>query len=98
MPLNAQWRKATRENVKQNVPESPGVYELRCFGKLVYVGSSKNLQKRLLDHVSRRNPNRYRYKTTWFFQSPKARERAHYDAYEDSNGKPPSWNKRRPSV
>lgn len=96
MPLRARWRNATLEDVKERVPERAGVYELRCFGELVYIGSSKNLRRRLTRHVRDRCPNRYRYRTVWFWQNHVNRERAHYDAYVDAHGAPPAWNHRRP--
>jgi len=48
-------------SVKGNAPEGPGVYEISladlqvdyplCFSEVVYIGSAKNLRKRLGDHL-----------------------------------------------
>ncbi|MBA7555166.1 hypothetical protein ES705_47819 [subsurface metagenome] len=53
--------------MKKNVPVQPGVYELRLDGKPIdypsgychafYIGSAKNLRKRLLDHLGSNGKN-----------------------------------------
>ena len=54
-------------SVKNNAPTCPGVYELRLDGEMIeypdgccqtfYIGSGKNLKKRLLDHLSPNGKN-----------------------------------------
>ncbi|MDM9627411.1 GIY-YIG nuclease family protein [Rhizobium sp. S152] len=98
MPIDKNWSKANPRHIKQNVPQSKGIYELKSFGKPVYVGSSNDLRRRLLEHLSERNGNvnRYRFKTLGFLSNRKKVERKHYDRHEEKYGKPPAWNERRP--
>lgn len=70
------------------------MYELRCFGQLVYIGHSTNLQRRLLEHIGKHSPNKYRIKTLWSFQDPQKHEDKHLTAYEREHGTLPPWNKR----
>lgn len=69
-PLLANFSKIypfTSASVKNNAPASPGVYELRLADDRVeyhegcsqtfYIGSAKNLRKRLLDHLSQSSKN-----------------------------------------
>jgi RNA polymerase sigma-54 factor len=64
-PLSANFSKfypLTSSAVKNNAPTSPGVYELHLTeerieypkgtSQIFYIGSAKNLRKRLLDHLS----------------------------------------------
>lgn len=94
MPISKKWSKATAQNIRSNVPESGGVYELKAFGELVYIGKSKNLQSRLLEHLRSRDPNYYRYKKSGFLQSPSSMEQNQLDAY--STTEIPPWNDRDP--
>jgi RNA polymerase sigma-54 factor len=69
-PLLANFSKIypfTSASVKNNVPTHPGVYELRVdddrveypegYCQTFYIGSAKNLRKRLLDHLSQSSKN-----------------------------------------
>ena len=69
-PLLANYSKIypfTSASVKNNAPTRPGVYELRLNGNRIeypkgccqtfYIGSAKNLRKRLLDHLSQSSKN-----------------------------------------
>jgi len=69
-PLLANFSKIypfTSSSVKNNVPTRPGVYELRLnddgieypevYCQTFYIGSAKNLRKRLLDHLSQNSKN-----------------------------------------
>jgi RNA polymerase sigma-54 factor len=69
-PLSANFTKIypfTIPSVKNNAPTHPGVYELRLADDMIeypkgccqtfYIGSSKNLRKRLLDHLSSSSKN-----------------------------------------
>ncbi|WP_226013615.1 DUF7508 domain-containing protein [Halomicrobium salinisoli] len=96
MPISKPFSKATVSNVKEKVPQSKGIYELRCFGEVVYVGSSKNLQERLLTHLSERQPNSFRFKTLGWFSNRRKAERKHYDRHAEKYGSPPAWNDQRP--
>ncbi|MFC4359285.1 GIY-YIG nuclease family protein [Halobium salinum] len=96
MPINKNWSKATKKHIEANVPAKGGVYELKSFGEQVYVGSSRNLQERLLTHLEKRSPNKYRFETAGWLQSHQKLERKHYTRFVDKYGKPPHWNDRRP--
>lgn len=97
MPVSKNWSKATQSHVKKNVPSKPGIYELKSFGELVYIGSSDDLRDRLLTHLSERSPNYYRYETvTGILSDPEDREQEAYDNYVDNHGTSPRWNDRRP--
>jgi GIY-YIG catalytic domain. len=74
------------------VPESGGVYELKSFGNLVYIGMAKNLRRRLLEHYRDKNPNGFRYKKAGFFGSPKKMEDKHLTQYGSTDGELPPWN------
>ena len=69
-PLLANFSKIypfTIPSVKNNAPTRPGVYELRLdddgikcpegYCQTFYIGSAKNLRKRLLDHLSQNSKN-----------------------------------------
>ncbi len=71
-PLLANFSKIfpfTVASVKNNAPTCPGVYELRLaedrveypsgYSQTIYIGSAKNLRKRLLDHLSPSSKNGY---------------------------------------
>lgn len=92
MPITKPYRTATREDVKSNAPTSSGVYELKSFGELKYIGRAKNLRRRILEHLSEKNPNKYRFKKTGFLQSAKSLEDTHLTRYEDKNGSLTDWN------
>lgn len=97
MPIKKRWSRATKKQVVQTVPEKGGVYELKAFGELVYVGKAdNNLRSRLLDHVRRRNPNGFRFNTSGFFGSPSKMERKHLTAYGSTDSETPPWNNRDP--
>jgi len=92
---NKRWSSATRSHVKDIVREKPGVYELKSFGELKYIGmDGKNLQRQILEHLNEKNPNKFRYETvTGFFSSPKKREDELLDWYENRYSRLPPWNK-----
>ena len=92
MPISKKWSRATRSNIEANVPNAAGVYELKCFGQLVYIGHSTNLRRRLVEHL-RREPNAYRYRRCGMMQSSKALEDRHLERYEDRHGELPPWNR-----
>lgn len=93
MPLRRRWSPCDRPHIVENVPEKRGVYELKCFGELVYIGYSSNLQQRLLSHCRSKNPNYYRFKRARFFRSAKALEDKHLSKFEREHGRLPRWNK-----
>lgn len=97
MPIKKKWSRATKEQVVNSVPEKGGVYELKAFGELVYIGKAdSNLRSRLLDHVRQRSPNGFRFETAGFFSSPSRMERKHLTAYGSTDTELPSWNNRNP--
>lgn len=96
MPISKKWSKATKHRIQSNVPDSSGVYELKAFGELVYVGKASNLQNRLLEHLRSRDPNYYRYETAGFLQSPSKMEQNHLTTYGNSQQEMPPWNNRDP--
>lgn len=96
MPIRKNWSEATVGHVKANVPEKGGIYELKSFGELTYIGKSDNLRNRLLIHLSDKEPNAYRFETTsgwWIFgESPKQLEDEHLTAYGNTDEILPPWN------
>lgn len=98
MPISKKWSKAKENSVRRNVPERGGVYELKAFGKLVYIGRASNLRSRLLTHLRKRNPNYYRYETAGFFSSPSSLESKHLEAYGSTKSEMPPWNEQAPRV
>lgn len=96
MPVSKKWSPATRAHIKANAPTSSGVYELKSFGELVYIGRARNLQSRLLEHLNQRNPNYYRFETAGFFSSAASMETEHLDSYGYTKSAMPKWNQRDP--
>ena len=87
------WSTASKDHIEDVVPAQSGVYELKCFGEIVYIGGSSNLQRRLLEHLNDRDPNKYRYETvTGFFSSWADREKELFNEYEDEYTGTPPWN------
>lgn len=106
----------TIETVQVNVGAEPGVYEVRRVGlppgegneadAVIYVGSTTNLRKRLLDHLRGDNSNEllqeqlkegelsFHYRV--IHESWRDMERFVYDAYCQTFGKPPVCNRMRP--
>lgn len=96
MPISKNWSRASDAHVKSNVPLKGGVYELKSFGDLVYIGKASNLQRRLLEHLGERTPNYYRYDTAGFLTSPGSMEKQHLSAYGSTKAETPRWNNRDP--
>jgi len=96
MPISKPYTKATEAKIVSKVPQKAGVYELKSFGETKYIGSSKNLQERLLTHLEARNPNWFRFKKAGFLSSHKKMEREHYDRHVEKYGSAPDWNQKRP--
>jgi len=91
MPIPKKWSRATRSHVESNAPAAPGVYELKNFGRLVYIGYSVNVQRRLCAHL-RKSPTYYRYRTCRSKRDAKRAEDEHLSRYEDRHGQLPDWN------
>ncbi len=80
----------------------PGVYELgNATGTVVYIGSSEDVQRRLLDHAKAgsttciaRHATQYRVEYT--ANDPAARARELYDEHVRTFGAPPACNETRP--
>lgn len=96
MPISKNWSRADAQHIKANAPTKGGVYELKAFGDLVYIGKASNLRRRLLEHLNQRNPNYYRFETAGFFQRPGRMERQHLEAYGSTESETPPWNQRVP--
>ena len=94
MPIPKKWSKMKRTKIKRSAPTKGGVYELTSFGedRALYIGSSDNLQRRLLEHLSQSKPNRFRYKTAGLLQNPESLEKRHFNKYEKKHGTTPPWN------
>jgi excinuclease UvrABC nuclease subunit len=98
MPISKKWSKMNRAKIKQSAPTDGGIYELTSFGKqrALYIGSSANLQRRLLEHLDDKKPNRFRFKTAGLLRSPKSMEQNAFDNYEAKYGETPRWNTQDP--
>jgi len=98
MPISKKWSKMNRSKIERSAPTDGGVYELTSFGKqrALYIGSTGNLQRRLLEHLDDKNPNQFRFKEAGFFQSPGSMEQDAFDNYENKYGKTPPWNTQDP--
>ncbi|WP_455448217.1 DUF7508 domain-containing protein [Natrinema thermotolerans] len=92
MPISKNWSRANRSHIEENAPTKSGIYELRSFGDLMYIGHASNIQRRLLEHLSERDPNYYRFKTAGWLSSSKKMEDEHLTRYEEKNGSLPPWN------
>lgn len=92
MPIAKRWSRATESNILSNVPPEKGVYELKSFGEIVYVGRTDDLQRRLLSHLTDRNPNYFRYEAVGFQSSAETLEQEHYERAAESLGRAPQWN------
>ena len=95
MPISKPYTKATEAKIKSKVPQKAGVYELKSFGETKYIGSSNDLQERLLTHLEK-DPNGFRFKEAGIFSSHKKMERNHYDRHVEKHGSAPDWNEKRP--
>lgn len=92
MPIAKRWSRATKSSILSKVPEKRGIYELKSFGEVVYVGRTNNLRRRLLSHLTDRNPNYYRYEDLGFDTDGESLEREHYERLVERLGRPPRWN------
>jgi predicted GIY-YIG superfamily endonuclease len=101
MPLPDRFTKASAEKIRDGVPQSAGVYELKSFGECVYVGSTNDLRERILVHYNEKDINGYRYETVGFLgqltNKHRSLEQEHYDRHVDKHGEPPRWNDKRPN-
>lgn len=93
MPLGTPWRTARRSDIEADVPARPGVYELKAFGELVYIGRADDLRTAIAEHVASKRPNGYRYDTATLLVTPRTLQRYHLERYEDRHGERPPWNR-----
>lgn len=98
MPIAKRWSPSEEEHIKQNVPDTSGIYELWSFGELVYIGTSENLRQRLHTHEKEKDPNQYRFKEVsrgWFgFGKGHIKaENDHLTRFEEKHDRLPKWNK-----
>lgn len=98
MPISKKWSTMKRAKINRSVPTKSGLYELTSFGeqRALYIGRTDNLQRRLLEHLDEKRPNRFRFKKAGFLQSPKSMEKGAFDRYEDKHGETPPWNTQDP--
>lgn len=92
MPIHSPWRPASGDHVRLNVPNEAGVYELKSFGNLVYVGKADDLKAALLDHLDERSPNYYRVETPELLESVDDLYDRHLHRYEREHAELPTWN------
>lgn len=100
MPIQAQWWSFV-ESVIEVDRDDPGVYELGDKdGVVIYIGSSKELRRRLKEHLSearytciRQNATHYRIEYTTNYTN---REQDLYKYHLATYGKPPECNDSRP--
>lgn len=98
MPISKKWSKMRRSKIKRDAPGKGGIYELTSFGeqRALYIGSTDDIERRLLEHLDDKKPNRFRFKTAGFFQSPGSMEENAFDRYESKYGEIPPWNDQDP--
>lgn len=96
MPISKPWSKMTKENIREKAPSKSGIYELKCFGSHVYTGKSKNIRKRLLEHLNEKDPNYFRFKKAGWLGSSGKMEEKHLRKYKKKHGKLPAWNQKKP--
>jgi len=108
----------TAESVQNNAPSSPGIYEFRLNDKeirypkkktnVIYIGSTKNIKKRLKEHVGRNNKNAYikrflvkfdlSFRYVLFSKNWKEEERVLYNLFVATYGAPPKCNRITPGL
>ena len=44
------WHRFTEQSIKENAPDSAGVYQIDAGSTVVYVGQSQTIKSRLLEH------------------------------------------------
>jgi hypothetical protein len=92
MPIHSPWRSANSDHIGLNVPNEPGVYELKSFGKLVFIGKTDDLEATLLDRLDERSPNYYRVETPDLLESVDDLYEQHLHRYEREHDGLPTWN------
>ena len=99
----------TRDGVRMDAPARSGIYELRAAppapyeSSIIYIGSAKNLRKRLTDHVRGNNGNGLlrqltrsgaaRFRFSLVGEGWREAERAIYWAFCATFGAPPACNR-----
>lgn len=96
MPISKKWSKMSDSKIQDKAPVKSGVYELKNFGKLVYIGKAASLQERLAEHNREKDPNYFRFKTAGLLASHHRMERKHLQQFKNQEGKLPNWNQRMP--
>ncbi|MFT4890262.1 MAG: hypothetical protein ACI9YT_001176 [Halobacteriales archaeon] len=92
MPIHSSWRPASAEHVRLNVPQEAGVFELKSFGNLVYIGKADDLKAALLELLDERSPNYYRIETPELLASVDDLHERHLHRYQREHGGFPAWN------
>jgi len=106
----------TLEDVLKNAPQGAGVYEFRVKSKeieypngktpVVYIGSTKNIKKRLREHLGKNSKNGHIkgflkktgccFRYIQFSKNWKEEERRLYELFVATYGRPPKCNRVRP--
>lgn len=104
------------ENIVKYTPSNPGIYEFRLKGKeieypnsktyVIYIGSTRNIRKRLRDHLCKNNKNghikyflnnfRCFFRYIQFPKKWREEERRLFNLFVTTYGAPPKCNKVRP--
>lgn len=99
MPINAPWKPFTKIIMKRE-RESEGVYEIATASHVViYIGSARNLQSRLLGHLAKRNTciDRYAYQYRVEYTADlSSREQALFRTHLNFYGRFPKCNQLAP--
>jgi len=97
MPIDKNWSTFSEEKIKDLAPNRSGVYELQAGGYLVYIGSTKDLERRLLEHLQTKNAQKFRCKQVdkglfGLGSGHVKAENEHLSRFEDNKDRLPSWN------
>jgi DNA polymerase-3 subunit epsilon len=101
MAITGKWRRFNRSTV-EGLSEKEGAYELGNATKsVIYIGSSKNLRRRLMTHLSSG-----KWTTTRYFRCDVVhfadwdtgtdKEARHAEKFQATRGRKPKYSKRSP--
>lgn len=108
MPPRGRPYAYSRKKVRDVVPDRAGIYWLWSFGRLVRIGQSTALQRRLLEYAPK-SPNRFRYQTVSEYFTRRSEitrppmksaetlldkiEHTEFEWYKRKEGNLPPWNR-----
>lgn len=101
MAIEAPWWSLAEQVIRFD-QNRPGAYELgNALGTVVYIGSSSDVQRRLLDHLKAASgtcigKHATQYRVDYTGEDHVARARELYDEYVRAFGAPPVCNEARP--